>query len=183
MEGAASLMRNAQMSSLLNEISSLFIPIIIIGVIVYGIYKKAPVYDYFTAGAKDGLKTCVEMIPFIIAIFIGIEAITSSGAMEFFQKLIGLPRELTSIILLRPVSGSGSIVLAERLMRTYGTDSLVGTSASVMVGSCETVFYVLALYYGVTSVKKLRHALPAGVIGYIAGVLASVYLSYIMLIS
>ena len=79
-------MRNAQMSSLLNEISSLFIPIIIIGVIVYGIYKKAPVYDYFTAGAKDGLKTCVEMIPFIIAIFIGIEAITSSGAMEFFQK-------------------------------------------------------------------------------------------------
>ena len=190
MEGAASLMRNAQMSSLLNEISSLFIPIIIIGVIVYGIYKKAPVYDYFTAGAKDGLKTCVGMIPFIIAIFIGIEAITSSGAMEFFQKLIGpfmeligLPRELTSIILLRPVSGSGSIVLAERLMRTYGTDSLVGTSASVMVGSCETVFYVLALYYGVTSVKKLRHALPAGVIGYIAGVLASVYLSYIMLIS
>ena len=99
------------------------------------------------------------------------------------MELIGLPRELTSIILLRPVSGSGSIVLAERLMRTYGTDSLVGTSASVMVGSCETVFYVLALYYGVTSVKKLRHALPAGVIGYIAGVFASVYLSYIMLIS
>ena len=179
-----------KMSSILNTVSSLFIPIIIIGVIAYGIYKKAPVYDYFTAGAKEGLKTCVEMLPFIIAIFIGIEAITSSGAMEFFQKiigpfmeLIGIPRELTSIIILRPVSGSGSVVLAERLMRTYGTDSLVGTSASVMVGSCETVFYVLALYYGVTSVKKLRHALPAGIIGYIAGVLASVYISYIMLIS
>ena len=178
------------MSSILNTVSSLFIPIIIIGVIAYGIYKKAPVYDYFTAGAKEGLKTCVEMLPFIIAIFIGIEAITSSGAMEFFQKiigpfmeLIGIPRELTSIIILRPVSGSGSVVLAERLMRTYGTDSLVGTSASVMVGSCETVFYVLALYYGVTSVKKLRHGLPAGIIGYISGVLASVYLSYIMLIS
>ncbi len=178
------------MSSILSEISNLFIPIILIGVIFYGIYKKAPVYDYFTAGAKDGLKTCIEMIPFIIAIFVGIEAVTVSGAMDFFQKLlgpflefIGLPRELTSIILLRPVSGSGSIVLAERLMRECGVDSLVGTSAGVMVGSCETVFYVLALYYGVTSVKKLRHALPSGIIGYIAGVLASVYLSYIMLIS
>ena len=94
------------MSSILSEISNLFIPIILIGVIFYGIYKKAPVYDYFTAGAKDGLKTCIEMIPFIIAIFVGIEAVTVSGAMDFFQKLlgpflefIGLPRELTSISL------------------------------------------------------------------------------------
>lgn len=168
----------------------LFIPAVITIVIIYGICKKAPIYDYFITGAVDGLKTAVEMLPFIIAVFIGIEAVTSSGAMELLQKLctplftiLKIPKELTSIIILRPVSGSGSLVLAEQIMHQNGPDSFAGIAASVMVGSCETVFYVLALYFGVTSVKKLRHAVHAGIIGYIAGVLASVYLSYIILIS
>lgn len=178
------------MSSLLNSLSLFFVPGIVSIVILYGLYKKAPIYDYFIQGAKDGLMTTVEMLPFMIAIFIGIEAITKSGAMELLQglcsplfSLLKIPGELTSIILLRPVSGSGSLVLAEQIMEQHGPDSFAGIASSVMVGSCETVFYVLALYYGVTSVKKLRHAVHAGIIGYIAGVLASVYLSYIMLIS
>ncbi len=178
------------MISFFNGLSGCFIPAVIFFVIGYGLYRKVPIYDHFISGAKEGLRTCFEMLPFIIAIFIGIDAITSSGAMEYLQSLfrplfeaVGIPQELTSIILLRPVSGSGSLVLARNLMEQYGTDSLVGTAASVMVGTCETVFYVLALYYGVTSVKKMRHALPAGIIGYIAGVLASVYLSYILFTS
>lgn len=178
------------MSSLLNNLSTLFIPVVITIVISYGIYKKAPIYDYFISGAIDGLKTAAGMLPFIIAIFIGIEAVTSSGVIDLFQKLctplfrfLHIPSELTSIIILRPVSGSGSLVLAEQIMQKSGVDSFAGISSAVMVGSCETVFYVLALYFGVTSVKKLRHAVHAGIIGYIVGVLASVYLSYIMLIS
>lgn len=178
------------MSSVLNSFSLLFIPGIITLVILYGLYKKAPVYDYFISGAKEGLKTSVEMLPFIIAVFIGIEALMSSGAVLFLQNLLrpvfivlSIPEELTSLILLRPVSGSGSLVLAQQLMEEHGTDTLIGRSASIMVGSCETVFYVLALYYGVTSVKKLRHAVHSGIAGYIAGVLASVYLSYILFTS
>lgn len=178
------------MSALLSTLSVFFIPIIITAIIGYGIYKKAPIYDYFISGAKSGLKTAVDMLPFIIAIFIGIESITSSGAMDFFQKIFGpvfellkIPEELISIILLRPVSGSGSLVLAQQIMEKCGADSLIGISASVMVGSCETVFYVLALYYGVTAVKNMRHAFASGMIGYVAGVFASVYLSYIFLIS
>ena len=173
-----------------NGLSGCFIPAVFLFVIGYGIFRKVPVYDHFISGAKEGLRTCFEMLPFIIAIFIGIDAVTSSGAMESLQSLFrpifevaGIPPELTSIILLRPVSGSGSLVLARNLMEKYGTDSLIGTAASVMVGTCETVFYVLALYYGVTSVKKMRHALPAGIIGYLAGVLASVYLSYVLFTS
>lgn len=178
------------MSTFLSSLSVIFIPGILSLVIFYGIYKKAPVYEYFIAGARDGLKTAVEMLPFIIAIFVGIEAITSSGAMDFFRmvlsplfNLLKIPEELISLILLRPVSGSGSLVLAEQIMENSGTDGLIGRSASVMVGSCETVFYVLALYFGVTSVKNIRHAFSSGIIGYVAGIFASVYLSYILFTS
>ena len=134
------------MSTILSTISVFFIPVIITVIIVYGLYKKAPVYDLFAEGAKDGIATAVEILPFIIAIFIGIEAITSSGAMDWLEKILGpvfelagIPKELISLILLRPVSGSGSLVLAERIMEDCGVDSLVGRAASVMVGSCETV--------------------------------------------
>lgn len=175
------------MSTILSTVSVFFIPVIITVIIAYGLYKKAPVYDLFAEGAKDGIATAVEILPFIIAIFIGIEAITSSGAMSWLEKILGpvfelagIPKELISLILLRPVSGSGSLVLAERIMENGGVDSLVGRAASVMVGSCETVFYVLALYFGVTSVKKMRHAFAAGLIGYIVGIFASVLICQIM---
>lgn len=175
------------MSVILSTISVFFIPVIITVIIVYGLKKKAPVYDLFAEGAKDGIATAVEILPFIIAIFIGIEAITASGAMEWLEgilgpvfELAGIPKELISLVLLRPVSGSGSLVLAERIMTDCGTDSLTGRAASVMVGSCETVFYVLALYFGVTAVKKMRHAFAAGLIGYIVGIIASVLLCRIM---
>lgn len=175
------------MSTVLSTISVFFIPTIITIIIVYGLYKKASVYDLFAEGAKEGIATAVEILPFIIAIFIGIEAITSSGAMDWLEtilgpvfELAGIPRELISLILLRPVSGSGSLVLAERIMQDFGVDSLVGRAASVMVGSCETVFYVLALYFGVTAVKKMRHAFAAGLIGYIVGIFASVLICQIM---
>lgn len=175
------------MSTALSTLSVFFIPVIITIIIVYGLKKKAPVYDLFAEGAKDGISTAIEILPFIIAIFIGIEAITSSGAMEWLQTILGpvfeffgIPEDLISLILLRPVSGSGSLVLAQRIMEDCGPDSLVGRAASVMVGSCETVFYVLALYFGVTAVKKMRHAFAAGLIGYIIGILASVFICNIM---
>lgn len=175
------------MSTVLSTISVFFIPFIITAIILYGIRKKAAVYDLFAEGAKDGMKTAVEILPFIIAIFIGIEAITSSGAMDWLQKMLGpffefmgIPKELISLIMLRPVSGSGSLVLAERIMSENGVDTFIGRAASVMVGSCETVFYVLALYFGVTAVKKMRHAFAAGLVGYIAGIFASILLCKIM---
>ncbi|MDO4485748.1 MAG: spore maturation protein [Bacillota bacterium] len=171
------------MSDILGIFSILFLPLLITLIILYGIIKKAPVYDIFIDGAKDGLKTCIDILPFIIGIFIAIEALTTSGAMDFIQKLsrplfdfLGIPEELISLILLRPVSGSGSLVVAEKIMQEVGPDSFAGRAASVMVGSCETIFYVLALYFSVTSVKKMRHAFAAGLAGYIAGIFASVYI-------
>lgn len=169
-------------ASVLSTLSLFFIPSIITIIIGYGLYKRAPVYDYFIEGTKDGIKTAIEILPFIIAIFIGIEALVSSGAMEFFQNIlapifrfIGIPEELISLVLLRPISGSGSLVLVERLVNDYGPDSFVGRAASVMIGSCETIFYVLAVYFGATSVKNMRHAFIAGLVGYIVGIFASLF--------
>ena len=138
------------MPDILSLLSIAFLPLLITIILVWGIWKKVPIYDTFIKGAKDGLKTSVEILPFLLGIFLAIGALTSSG------------------------------VLAQQIMEVTGPDSFAGRAASVMVGSCETVFYVLALYFGVTSVKKMRHAFLSGIAGYIAGVMASVYLCHIM---
>ena len=171
------------MIDFLGILSFCFIPGLMTIIIGHGLIKGTAVYESFVEGAKDGIATALEILPFIIAIFIGIDAMVSSGAMMFLEDFlgpliekIGIPRELSSLILLRPVSGSGSLALMERMVTTYGANSFIGKTAAVMVGSCETVFYVMALYFGVTAVKKIRHSLAAGVIGYIAGVIASVWI-------
>lgn len=175
------------MTAFLSTISLFFIPLIITIILIHGIRHKVPVYDLFSEGAKDGIATAFDILPFIIAIFLAINSLTSSGAIDWMQNflspilnLVNIPEELTSLILLRPISGSGSLLLAEEIMREHGVDTLIGRSASVMAGSCETFFYVLALYFGVTSVKKMRHAFIAGLIGYLIGVLMSVYICMII---
>jgi spore maturation protein B len=174
---------NIEMTSILSAISVFFIPVIITVIILHGLWKRVPVYDSFVEGAKSGFTAALEILPYILAIFIGIEAMVSSGAMEYLERfigpvleIIGIPRELTSLIILRPVSGSGSLALVERMVTVYGSDSFIGKTASVMAGSCETVFYVIAVYFGATSVKKIRHSLMAGLVGYGIGVMASVWI-------
>jgi len=175
------------MTNVFSIISVFFLPVLIITILAYGIKSKIAIYDAFIKGAKEGLHTCVEILPFMIGIFIAIEALTTSGAMNFiealaapFFNLFGVPEELISVILLRPVSGSSSIAVVQTVMESAGPDSFVGRCAAVMVGSCETVFYVLALYFGVTAVKKMRHAVAAGLIGYLAGIFASIYICKIL---
>ena len=175
------------MSNILSIISIVFLPLLITIILIYGLKKRIPIYDVFIVGAKEGLQTAVDILPFLIGIFIAIEALTSSGAITYienvtypFFEFLGIPQELISLIILRPVSGSGSLVVAEQIMKITGPDSFAGRSAAVMVGSCETIFYVLALYFGVTSVKKMRHTFLAGLIGYIIGVLLSVYICMII---
>ena len=131
------------MSSILAAFSIFFLPLLITAILLYGIIKKVPIYDVFIEGAREGLKTCIDILPFIIGIFIAIEAMTSSGAMDFIERLskpvfdfFKIPEELISLILLRPVSGSGSLVVAERIMQEVGPDSFAGRASGVMVGSC-----------------------------------------------
>ncbi|MGI6751414.1 MAG: spore maturation protein [Anaerovoracaceae bacterium] len=173
------------MTTFLSTLSVGFIPAIFTLIILHGIWKRAPVYEHFIEGAKEGIRTAAEILPFIIAIFIGIEALVSSGALKYLEnflkpalEFLHIPKEITPLILLRPVSGSGSLVVVEHIVNQYGPDSFAGRVASVMAGSCETIFYVLAVYFGATAVKKMRHALWAGLIGYGAGIAGSVWVCH-----
>lgn len=170
------------MGQMLNTISLLFLPGMLTLIIGYGAWKKAPVYEHFIAGAKEGLSTALEILPYIIAIFIAIEGLIVSGAMTLFQQLLeplcqvfGFPEELVPLFLMRPVSGSASLGLLSSLLQSEGADSLVGRIGAVMMGTSETVFYVLAVYFSATKVKDLGYSLWAGLAGYLVGVTASVF--------
>lgn len=161
-------------------ISILFIPAMITAILLYGLAKKVDVYQLFVEGAKDGLLSAASIMPSIIAIFLAIDILTASGCVEFLMnllapllELLGIPTGLFPLILMKPVSGSGSLVIVENIMRDFGTDSFVGKAACILMGSSETILYTFAVYFAVTSVKKARHTMAAGMISYVAGVAAT----------
>ena len=168
------------MESFFSSASQSFVPVMAAVIISYGVFHNAPVYDYFIEGAKNGLKTAVEILPFLIGIYLAVNSLTASGFMSFlfsilkpFFSFIHVPVELLPLIILRAVSGSGSFLIVQDIMETAGPDSYIGRAACVMAGGCETVLYVLALYFSVTSVSRMRHAFVGGMIGYFAGVILS----------
>lgn len=175
------------MSGVLNGISAAFMPVILAAILIYGAAKKAPVYDLFIEGCREGLAAAAEITPYIIAIFLSITLMTDSGALDIIQKaaapllnLMGIPEELTTFMVMRPVSGSGTLVLVEHLAKSYGPDSFLCRCASVMVGSSETLLYAMAVYFGVTSVKHFRYTVTSGLAGYIVGIWASFLLCKIL---
>ena len=175
------------MPHLLSLITAGFIPAMAAVIIAYGLIKKAPVYDYFIEGAKKGLMTSFEILPFLIGIFLAINCLSASGLLGLihvvFQplfSLLGIPSELLPLIFLRAVSGSGSLLIVQNIMETSGPDSYASRAACVMAGGCETIIYVLALYFGVTHAKNMRHTLKAGLIGYLTGVVVSLLVCRIL---
>ena len=171
------------MSAVFSAISVGFLPVMAAIIVAYGLIKKAPVYDYFIDGAKEGLKTAVDILPFMIGIYLAVNGLTSSGLINFiylvlrpFFNFLGVPVELLPLMFLRAISGSGSFIIVQDILELVNPDSYTGRVACVMSGGCETVIYVLALYFGVTKAKKLRHALAVGLIGYATGIIVSLFL-------
>ena len=149
-------------------------------IIGWGLWHKAPVYDYFIEGARRGLETTMDILPFLMGIFLAINCLTASGFLETVNRifyplfqLLDIPAELLPLIFLLAVSGSGSLMIVQNIMEVCGLDSYAGRAACVMSSGCETVIYVLALYFGVTHAQKMRHALKGGLIGYFTGVAVS----------
>ena len=168
------------MNEFFSAVSAGFVPCLAALIIGYGIYHKAPVYDFFIEGAREGLKTAVDILPFIIGIYIAINGLSSSGLLDFIFtagsplfELIHLPCQLIPLIFLRAISGSGAFIILEDVLKAVGPDSYAGRAACAMSGGCETVIYVLALYFSVTEAKKTRHALICGLAGYIWGIVIS----------
>lgn len=169
------------MYKILSIISIGSIPFIITVILVHGYIKGVKLYDAFVEGAGEGFKTSVKIMPYLIAIFLGIGIFKESGALELFSKvfaipgrLIGLPQELIPLAILKPISGSGSLAMVKELVYTYGPDTFTGRLASTMMGSTETIFYTMALYFGTIGVKKSKHTLLCALISHLVGIIAAV---------
>ncbi len=161
-------------------ISSAFVPVMAALILTYGLLHNAPVYDYFIEGAKKGLATALEILPFLIGIYLAVNGLTASGLLQFIYHLLAplldfleVPSQLLPLMLLRAVSGSGSFIIVQDILEEVGPDSYAGRAACVMSGGCETVIYVLALYFSVTGVTRMRHAFACGMLAYLAGIAVS----------
>lgn len=165
-------------------LSKFAIPFMIVGIISYGMSKNVKVYESFVEGAKDGFSTAIRIIPSFVAMLVAIGVFRESGAMDILIKLItpvieifNIPGEIVPMILMRPLSGSGAQGIMSELAGNYGPESLIARTVAVMMGSSETTFYVLAVYFGSVSIKKQRHALAAGLIADLAGVISAIYIT------
>lgn len=156
---------------LLKLISQWALPVVFLGIPLYGIIKHVRVYDTFVEGAKEGFDTILNIIPPLVAMFVAIGMFRASGAMDMLVKYlspltsrIGLPAEVLPLALLKPLSGGASTGLVMDLLKTHGPDSLIGRMSSILYGSTETTIYVITVYFGSIGIKNVRHALLAGIL-------------------
>jgi spore maturation protein B len=168
---------------IISTISVLAIPALVLFIVIYGAWKKVKIYEAFVEGAKEGFQVGVRIIPYLVAMLMAIGIFRSGGAMEILSSLlspitnfIGMPSEALPMALMRPLSGSGALGVMSEIFKTYGPDSHIGRIVSVMMGSGETTFYILAVYFGSVSISKTRQAVPAGIVADVVGILMSVWL-------
>lgn len=154
------------------RLSSIILPAIVAAVFLYGLIKRVDILDAFTEGARENLITAVRLIPTLTLLMLGVGMFRASGALEMITsalapaaRFIGLPPECLPLALLRPVSGSGALTILKDILNNCGPDSFTGRVASVLMGSTETTFYTVAVYFGATRTKKSRHALASALTG------------------
>ena len=169
------------MIEVIRWISALAVPVFIVFILGYGAFKGVPVYETFVEGAKEGLGTAFRILPYLVAMFVAIGVFRASGAMDLLIRvlspvigLVGIPSEILPLALMRPMSGSASVGILAELLKVYGPDAFIGRSASTVMGSSETLFYTISVYFGSVGVKKTRYVLAAGLLADLAGLLASV---------
>jgi spore maturation protein SpmB len=162
---------------------------ILMSFLISGLRKKLNVYDVFIGGAKDGFKTAVNIIPYLIAVMVGIALFRASGAMTFLTdgiayaaSFFGLPTDWVNAFptaIMKPLSGSGSRGMMIDAMQTYGADSFVGRLACLFQGTTDTTFYVVAVYYGVVNIKNTRYTIPAALFADLIGFLTAIVVGYL----
>ena len=185
---AFSQMSPETMNRVSTTVANILLMSIITGFIVAGMRKKVNVYDAFIEGAKDGFTTAVRIIPYLVAILVGIGVFRASGAMDMLIQGVrwsvmgvGLNAEWVDAMptaLMKPLSGSGARGMMVDAMTTYGADSFVGRLSSVFQGSTDTTFYILAVYFGSVGVSKTRHAVTCGLLADFAGIIAAIAICY-----
>ena len=160
--------------------TELLIPLLLLVVSCYALHKKQNVYSLLLLGAQDGLRLLLSIVPALIILLTAVTMLRASGCLDFLTALLtplcthlGIPPEVVPLMLIRPISGSAALAVGAELMQAHGVDSLVGRTAAVMLGSTETTFYTLSVYFGACGVKKTRYALPAALLADLTGFLSA----------
>lgn len=158
-----------------------FIPVIVIIIIVYGIYKKVDIFDTFILGVKEGMRLSINLFPTIFTMIIAISIITDSNIINYVCDLlnnffikINFPSEVLPLALLRPISGSSSLIVLNDILAKYGADTFIGRLASVMQGSTDTTIYIISMYFTSIGIKKIRYSLLVGLLADLLSIILSV---------
>ncbi len=164
----------------MEALSSLLVPVMLAGTALFAMGRKVDVYSALTHGAETGLTVMLRIIPALVGLLTAVYMFRASGAMELFGQafapvleLLGIPPETAPLLLIRPVSGSGALAVGTELMQQYGPDSYIGRVAAVMLGSTETTFYTIAVYFGSAGIIKTRYAIPAALAADLTGFAAA----------
>lgn len=167
---------------IMNQLSMVVVPIVLLVIICIGLSKKVKVFEVFTQGAKTGLDTAFRLVPTLVGLIVAVGMFRASGAMELLvyalspvTDWIGIPAGVMPLAILKPISGAGSLTLVSSVMNQYGPDSFIGKLACVMMGSTETTFYVTAVYFGVTKVKNTGYMIPVAVTADVICILLSFF--------
>jgi len=156
--------------------ADLLIPLLFFAVAVHALGHKLDLYSLLQEGAKDGLFTLLRIFPALLVLLSAVGMLRASGAMDVltacltpFFSLLGIPPETAPLVLIRPFSGSAALAIGADLMQTYGVDSVIGRTAAIMLGSTETTFYTVSVYFGAAGIRDTRHTIPAALIADLTG--------------
>ena len=166
----------------LAKFSDYLIPVLLAWAALYALCRRVDVFSALTTGAGEGLSVVLRILPPLVALLTAVYMLRASGALELLTELLtpvltflGIPPETVGLLLIRPVSGSGALAVGSDIMQTYGPDSTIGRTAAVMLGSTETTFYTVAVYYGAAGIRRTRHTIPAALAADITGFLAAAW--------
>ncbi|NLP13746.1 MAG: spore maturation protein [Clostridium sp.] len=169
--------------NIIKELSIYAIPAIFLIILCVGMYKEVKVYDVFIEGAKEGITTVLKIIPSLVGLMVAVGVFRASGALNLLifavkpvTNILRIPPDALPMVFLRPISGSASLAMLSDIFKVHGPDSFVGRVASTLMGSTETIFYTLAVYFGAVGIKKIRYTLVAALIADLAGVIAAVWI-------
>jgi spore maturation protein B len=166
-----------------NYLSKSIIPVIFLLIITYGMFKGRKVYEWFIEGAKEGLNVVLRIFPYLLAMIIAVQIFKDAKLMDLLNNLIAplsnmiaLPKDLIPLLLIKPLSGSGAIGVFTDIIKSVGPDTRTGLIASVVMGSTETIFYTITVYFGAVKVKKIRHTLWAAVFADITAIIMAIFM-------
>lgn len=164
--------------------SQFILPIVISFIVCYGLYKKVDVFETFTEGVQKGIEICIKIFPTILGLITAVYMLRASGGIEVLANILqpvtsvlGIPKECTALVLLKPISGGGGLAIGSDIMKQYGADSYVGRVTAVMLASSETSIYTMSVYYGSLGISKMRYTLISAIT---ADIVAFIVASYIV---